>query len=431
MTNYKIKCFQTIIFLFIFLNINAKEKKTPNILLIIADDIGKDALNGFYEGSIKPKTPNIDALRKKGISFQNFWVNPTCSPTRASIITGKYGFRTNVTKPGDVLSNSGDNLFNVLKEKTRYSTALIGKWHLSGRDKDVNLLEFGMDYFSGTLSGGVKDYYDWINMENGQFTKQEQYVTKVSTNKSIEWIRSQKEDKPWFLWLAYNAPHTPFHAPPIEMHSQGDLKEYSKGVNPLKYYLAAIEAMDYQIGKLISSIPKNELTNTVIVFLGDNGSPSRVAQNPYSRFKSKGSLYEGGINMPLFICGNGIGNKRNYDLVTSTDLYASILSMAGIDVELIHDSYSFTNILYNKGTNLKRTFNYSLSNNPDMKGECIRNKEYKLIRYETGLEELYNLKKDPHENVNLLSGSNGLNKGQLKVIQKLRIALKEIKSKEH
>ena len=103
---------------------------TPNILLIIADDLGKDAIRGFSEGSIKPNTPNIDAIRNTGLSFTNFWVYPTCSPTRASILTGKYGYRTNVKWAGDELDFSETSLQKYINDQTNnnYSTALVGKW---------------------------------------------------------------------------------------------------------------------------------------------------------------------------------------------------------------------------------------------------------------------------------------------------------------
>ena len=112
----------------------------PNILFIIADDLGKDAINGFTEGTIKPQTPHIDAIRNNGISFNNAWVYPTCTPTRASIITGKYGYSTGVKWSSDELSENETTLQSYISDKTNntYSTALIGKWHLSGNNQNVN-----------------------------------------------------------------------------------------------------------------------------------------------------------------------------------------------------------------------------------------------------------------------------------------------------
>ena len=107
------------------------------------------------------------------------------------------------------------------------------------------------------------------------------------TDLAIDWVRSQEGS--WFLWLAYNAPHTPFHVPPAEMHSQGDLPDYAMGMNASPYYMAAIEAMDYQIGRLLDSITTQERDNTTIIFIGDNGTPRRVAQSPYPSDRVKGA----------------------------------------------------------------------------------------------------------------------------------------------
>ena len=112
---------------------------TPNILLIIADDLGKDAISGFTEGSIKPNTPNIDAIRNGGVTFNNFWVYPTCTPTRSSIITGKYGYRTDVKWAGDELAQSEVILQKHISNETNnaYASAIVGKWHLSGSNSGV------------------------------------------------------------------------------------------------------------------------------------------------------------------------------------------------------------------------------------------------------------------------------------------------------
>ena len=229
---------------------------TPNILLIIADDMGKDATPGFSEGSVKPSTPNLDNIKNQGLTFNNLWVSPTCSPTRASIITGKYGYRTGVKWANDELGQSERILQKYINEETNnaYATAIIGKWHLSGESTTINPESFGLDYYAGLIRGGVQDYYQWQLTEDGAGSLQTEYISKVFTDLSIDWVNSQS--KPWFLWLAYNAPHTPFHVPPNEMHSQGSLPGYTDAADPTPYYMAAIEAMDFQIGRLLAGIPE-------------------------------------------------------------------------------------------------------------------------------------------------------------------------------
>ena len=378
----------------------------PNILLIIADDMGKDATAGYTEGNIKPNTPNLDELRNNGLSFNNLWVNPTCSPTRASIITGKYGYRTGVKWAGDELDQSHQILHQLIKEETNdsYSTALIGKWHLSGENANTNPETYGMDYYAGLTRGAAQSYYQWQLMENGTGSLQSEYITEKFTDLSIDWVNSQT--KPWFLWLAYNAPHTLFHVPPAEMHSQGSLPEYMDGLDPMPYYMAAIEAMDFQIGRLLSAMSHDELDNTIILFVGDNGTPVQVAQAPYSNNTAKGSMYQGGVNVPFFVSGKGVTRSGDDDnLICSTDLYSTIAELADINLPETNDSKSFKTLLSSEASH--RSFQYS-----EMESEmndlwAISNGTYKLIVNANGSEELYNLSNDPYEQNDLLTG--GLN----------------------
>jgi len=377
---------------------------TPNILLIIADDMGKDAAQGFVEGSIKPNTPNLDKMMSEGLVFNNFWANPTCSPTRSSIITGKYGYRTGVKWAGDELSQSETILQKYIAEETNngYASAVIGKWHLSGNNVNSNPEDFGLEHYEGLIRGGVGDYYEWELSEDGSSSTQTDYSTKVFTDLSIEWINAQSE--PWFLWLAYNAAHTPFHAPPTEMHSQGDLPAYVEGVSAIPYYMAALEAMDYQIGKLLEGIPEDELDNTVILFLGDNGTPGQVAQIPYSSNKSKGSVYQGGVNVPMFVSGAGVSRTgEDNNLICSTDIFSTLASIAGADVSEINDSKSFETLLTNDET--IREFQYSEMDNGTRNLWAISNGRFKLIVNANGNEEMYNLVDDPYENDDLLEGT--------------------------
>jgi len=408
-------CFLTF-FIFLFLSCgddNTPDDNTPeenissnlpNILLIIADDMGKDATNGFSEGSIKPNTPNLDELKNAGVSFNNFWAYPTCSPTRASIITGKYGYRTNVKTANDELSQSEKILQKYISEETNntYSTAIIGKWHLSGENSTVNPESLGMDYYAGLIRGGVQDYYSWQLTEGGSSSMETQYITEALTDLSKDWINNQT--KPWFLWLAYNAPHTPFHVPPSEMHSQGNLPAYENGSDPMPYYMAAIEALDYQVGKLLREyMTIDELNNTIIIFMGDNGTPNQVAQSPYEDNKAKGSLYQGGINVPLFVSGKQVVRRgEDNNLITSTDLFSTIANLAGIEDTEIHDSKSFKSLFDNESTH--REFQYSEKDDGTNGLWTISNGEYKLIVNANGQEEMYDLGNDPYENINLLEG---------------------------
>lgn len=377
---------------------------TPNVLLIIADDLGKDAINGFSEGVIKPNTPNIDALRNNGLSFTNFWTNPTCSPTRASIITGKYGYRTGVKAVGDELPLSETTLHAYISAQSNnnYATALVGKWHLSGNNSTVNPETYGIDYYAGLNRGAVDNYYQWQLNESGVTSQNTNYITEVFTDLAINWINQQS--KPWFMWLAYNAPHTPFHVPPASMHSQGNLPTYNNGLDPMPYYMAAIEALDFQMGRLLENIPEDERNNTVIIFIGDNGTPNQVAQSPYSGSTVKNTLYQGGINVPMFISGSVVSRTGMDDnLVVSTDLFATIAEITGGSINQINDSKSFKSLLTQSVKIRDYQYSELVSGTDD--SWAIANGEFKLIRNSLGEDEFYNIVNDPYENTNLMNGT--------------------------
>ena len=227
----------------------------------------------------------------------------------------------------------------------------------------------------------------------------------------MDWINSQ--EKPWFLWLAYNAPHTPFHIPPSNMHSQGTLPVYLEGMNATPYYMAAIEAMDFQIGRLLASLSDEERENTIILFIGDNGTPNQVAQSPYSNNTVKGTLYQGGINTPMLVSGKGVSRTGEDDnLITGTDFFCTIAQLAGSNVAELNDSKSFLPLLSNAGTH--RSFQYSEKNDGTEDLWTISNGNYKLIINANGDEKLYDINADPYENNNLLSNTLTTQQSQAK-----------------
>jgi len=317
----------------------------PNILLIIADDMGLDATPGYDFGTVKPDMPNLQNMINTGITFNNLWSNPVCTPTRGTILTGKYGFRTNVLKVDDEMSVSETSLQKHLDNNVSgYSHAVIGKWHLSNDANHPN--NMGVDYFAGFLSGGVQSYTNWNLTENGVTGSSNTYTTTKFTDLAIDWLG--KQTQPWFLWLAYNAPHTPFHLPPNDLHSQGSLPsdQASIDANPLPYYMAMLEAMDTEMGRLINSMTEEERDNTVIIFIGDNGTPGQVVQT-YATRRAKGSVYQGGVNVPMIIAGKDVTriNQTEDALISTTDLFATISNIAGINTTTINDSQSFAALL--------------------------------------------------------------------------------------
>ncbi len=396
----------------------------PNILLIIADDLGKDVVKGFEEGSVKAETPNIENIKNNGLTFTRFWTYPSCSPTRASILTGKYGLRTGVKWAGDIIDVSETSLQTYIHQQTngQYATAVVGKWHLSGNDTSINPEVFGIDYYAGLIRGQAQSYYNWQLTENTENNLESSYATTKFTDLAIDWINQQS--KPWFMWLAYNAPHTPFHVPPSEMHNQGDLPAYTEGLDPLPYYIAAVEAMDYQIGRLMQSIPSDELENTTIIILGDNGTPNEVAQAPYLSSTSKGTLYQGGINTPLIMYGKNVQRTGEDDNpISSTDLFATISALAGSEVNTINDSKSFKSLLDTE--NDIEHFQYVEKLNEGSDRWTLSDGKYKLIDGDGGLQEFFDLQSDPYETNNLLDGN--ISTEELEIKNQLEEAISSIR----
>tara|TARA_B110000967_G_scaffold98398_1_gene101082 strand:+ start:4332 stop:5648 length:1317 start_codon:yes stop_codon:yes gene_type:complete len=377
---------------------------SPNILLIIADDMGLDATPGYSVGTSKPTMPNLQDLMNSGVRFNNVWSNPVCTPTRATILTGKYGFRTNVINVGDVLSTSETSLHKVLNTNaSEYSHAVIGKWHLSSDPTHPTAM--GVDYFAGLLGGGVQSYTNWDLNENGVTTTSTAYTTTKFTDLAIDWVSAQSQ--PWFLWLAYNAPHTPFHLPPTNLHNQGDLPadDASIEANPLPYYQAMIEALDSEMGRLLSTMTQEDRDNTLIIFVGDNGTPSEVVQE-YNSNRAKGSIYQGGVNVPMVISGKNVTrvNETEDALISTTDLFATIAEVAGTASYDSGDSRSFLDLL-SSGNSKGRDFVYTEKYNAQTQGPdyTIRNATHKYIYFNTGAEALYNLIENPLESPNLLN----------------------------
>lgn len=384
----------------------------PNILFIIADDLGVDAVPRYPFGEQKPNMPTLERLMDNGICFSNVWTNPVCSPTRAAILTGKYGYRTGVLNAEEAgrIDSSEQTIHRKLNElsDTPYQTSIIGKWHLSARNSPNVPQEMGIGYYAGLYTGGVENYSNWPLNINGASTNQSSYITTTLTDLAIEWINEQ--EPPWFCWLAYNAPHTPFHLPPANLHHQGDLPDDDASIqsNPLPYYLAMVESLDYEMDRLLSSLNSTTLSNTLIVFLGDNGSPGQVVQSPFSNGKAKGSLYQGGVHVPMVVSGVGVNRQGVTEdaLITTVDLYNTFLEIAGEEPQDQLDSQSFFALLQNTDTG-QRQFNYSevLSSRPNRSGYTIGNHQYKLMVFDNGNQALYQYDIDPDQTNNLLENT--------------------------
>jgi len=432
----------------------APAKEPPNILLIIGDDMGVETLASYGLSDNPPKTATLDRLAAEGVRFTNVWSQPVCSPTRATMLTGRYSFRTGVGRPvgeGEMRGHFpdiparpaaasfeparvrrpgllGDNrgllpeeftLPAAIKAKGElgYTTAAIGKWHLA--DKFNGWAEHpnrvGFDHFSGLILGWPESYFSWNKVVDGEIRGATGYTPNDKVEDALVWIAAQG-DRPWFLWFAFNLPHAPLHVPPANLlqsdHSNLDSNaEFSS--NSVQHFNALIEAMDSEIEKLLSSMTPEDRDNTVVIFIGDNGTSSATVSAPFRRGAAKGSVYQGGVHVPLIVSGPGVARgATSAAMVNSTDLFSTIIEMAGIQVDEVMpasvtiDSVSFLPQLSDPGATSSREWLYADYFNDNFAGVetgnyAFRNERYKLVRIE-GSEEFYDLAVDPYEHNDLL-----------------------------
>jgi arylsulfatase A-like enzyme len=377
--------------------------KSPNILFIISDDQGLDASAQYDLSQDIPQTPTLNELAQQGLTFENMWVTPVCSTTRGTIITGKYGINNGIESLPANLSVEHEILQKYLKQNSateNYQSAVFGKWHLGNSDSHPN--DVGVDYYAGNI-GNLADYYEWELTINGASAVSTEYHSTKITDLAVNWISDQAT--PWFAWVAYSAPHSPFHLPPESLHER-NLSGSESDINNNKraYYLAAIEAMDAEIGRLLNSLDDEVRDNTIIIFIGDNGTPAGVVDNSiYSNSHAKGSLYQGGIATPFIMSGKGVTrvNERESALITATDLYATIAEIAGVADTKVHDSQSFK-YLITSDAGIDRNYIYTAFTSDDVTGWTTRSKSYKLIEFIDGSQELYLLENNFSETDNLL-----------------------------
>ncbi|WED24699.1 sulfatase-like hydrolase/transferase [Vibrio sp. JC009] len=414
----------------------AMANEAPNVLLIIADDMGIDASSCYSLGDQQANMPNLEALCEQSMVFENGYSAPVCSPTRATIMTGQYGFRTGVgaaipPRGTNGLSADANSLFDLL-DKTDYSANLLGKWHLAGAGESLNHPEqLGVPDYFGMFKGGVRDYFTWPAVTHGSRVKVNNYSTTEITDKALNWMDEQKN--PWFLWLAYNAPHTPFHLPPADLHTAGDLPSDADSIkrNPLPYYNAMLEALDSEIGRLLTSMDKKTRDNTVIMFVGDNGTPNQVTRGFYGDHAAKGTIYDSGTHVPFIVNGPGVKPGRTDAFVSTSDLFATVAGYAGVKVDS-SDSFDFRPAL--SGGKGERDYVYvehfqedkSDSKPSDVFGWAIREGQYKLIQIEGEESKLYDLSVDPREANNLLA--DGISDSEKKIITDIRARYEMIRN---
>ena len=392
-----------------------QQTSKPNILMILVDDLGYGDLSSY--GAKDLKTPHIDRLMAAGMRFDNFYANcPVCSPTRAALLSGRYPdmvgvpgvIRTHITNNWGYLAPHAVLLPKLLKP-AGYHTAIIGKWHL-GLDSPNTPNERGFDHFHGFLGDMMDDYYNHRRHGNnymrldGKEIDPEGHATDLFTQWAIDYINDRaRSNLPFFLYLAYNAPHTPIQ-PPDDWLDR--VKKRQPGISERRAKLVAlIEHLDDGIGKVMAAIKEAGVSdNTMVIFTSDNGGQLNVGANNGPLRAGKQDMYEGGIREPMCAVWPGKiePGTRSERVALTMDLYPTICEAAGAKITHQIDGRSILPTLLGKSQPDEDRFLFWVRREGGGYGGrayyAARYGDYKLVQnspYEP--MELYNLKDDPQE----------------------------------
>jgi arylsulfatase A-like enzyme len=363
----------------------------PNVVLIMSDDMGYGDLGSY--GATDIETPNIDSLARDGVRLTDFYANGTlCSPTRTALISGRYpqryfietalggegtrGLRATATSLPRVLKNSG------------YATGLVGKWHLGGI-AETSPSAHGFDSFFGLIGSHI-DYYhhnrgpeQYDLWENDAKVQQEGYMTDLITDRSIQFIeRTAPAGRPFFLDVAYNAPHWPYQPPGQPSPPPGTGRHQlanEPNTATRRDYAAMVESVDRGVGRILQTLDRLGLAdNTIVIFTNDNGGEWLSSNRPL--FSRKWTVWEGGIRVPALIRWPGrIQAGRVSDQVGITmDLSASIAAVSGAPVPEQYDGINLFPILEGRAPEVDRTL-YWRELGSTRTQRAVRSGDWKLI----------------------------------------------------
>ncbi len=392
----------------------------PNIIVVLTDDQGyKDV--GF-NGSTDIPTPNIDRIARNGVVFTNGYVSyALCGPSRAGLITGRYqdrfGFSLNpLFAPKDStqgLPRSEQTLATALRQ-ANYRTMAIGKWHL-GAHPSLRPLSRGFDEFFGFLTGGHRyfpknwtlndisevssqqDAYRTKLLRNHERVEETEYLTDALSREAVRFVERNAQG-PFFLYLAYNAPHTPLQATRKYLNRFPHITDKRR-----RTYAAMVSAVDEGVGHLLDKLEELAITeNTIVFFLSDNGGPEKRNHSDNGILRGgKGSLYEGGIRVPFAVQWPGVlpSQSHYHEPVISMDIFATAVAAAGVDPKNELDGVDLVPFL--TGVNASAPHERLYWRKVSRDGLAIREGSLKLVKDRVGEVELYNVSEDISESAQL------------------------------
>jgi len=420
----------------------SSSEEKPNIILIVADDLGYGDISCY--GCKEIKTPNIDKLASEGARFTSFYANgPVCSPTRAALLSGQYQQRVGGLESPIGAGNIGrydeaawlverkelglpPDLSNLPKElkKAGYNTAIVGKWHL-GYERKFRPHNHFFDYSFGTFGIGGEHFYHTerypMNLDDSDFSdmhtlsengrevfRDGYYSTHLYTDVAKAWLNRQSDKKPFFLYLPYTVPHSPFQGPDDFFERPLTDQEWNSRNRSRKTYAEMVEEMDRGIGELLALLErKNLVRNTIVVFFSDNGG-TKIADNGIYR-GYKGEVYEGGIRVPCIIRWPEMipQNTEADQLTVSFDLTFSFLKHAGVNTESLDlDGFDMIGHIISYSPDFERTI-FWRTKRENLVRTAVRDGDMKLVlEFIDGAltnKELFNIENDPSESINLVN----------------------------
>ena len=391
----------------------------PNVLVILVDDLGYGDLSCY--GAEDMRTPHMDQLMQRGVRLNEFYANcPVCSPTRASLLSGRYPDRVGV--PGVIRTHAGDNwgfldpsaiLLSELFQRNEYHTALVGKWHL-GLESPNTPTERGFDTFHGFLGDMMDDYYHHQRHGHHYMRKNKEVIHPKghATDLFAQWANSflleqALQEEPFLLYLAFNAPHTPIQPPKSWLHR---VKAREDGISHKRASLVAlIEHLDAAIGSVLQTLDRTKLSeNTIVAFASDNGGQLNVGARCGPLRGGKQDMYEGGIKVPacvLWPSRISPGQTSNQRLLTM-DLYPTLCEAADIEISHTIEGVSFLPMLLGKEQEWPQRDLVWMRREGNMRYQgrdyyALRRGPWKLVQNSPFMPyELYHLEKDPMEATN-------------------------------
>ncbi len=329
----------------------------PNVLFIVTDDQGYGDLR--IHGNKEIDTPNLDSIAMTGMQLEKFHVCPNCAPTRASLLTGRYHYRTgvsSVSRGEEVMRESETTLAEVFRDHG-YATGCFGKWH-NGANWPHNPNGQGFDEFFGICQGHWNQYFDAVLEHNGDRVETSGFVTDVLTDRAMNFMKAQHEaDRPFFCYVPYNTPHSPFQCPEDLF-----LKYKGRGLNDRTAAIyAMIESIDSNVGRMLKQVSDLGIEKeTIVIFLSDNG-PAAPKKNSglQPRFNghfygAKGSVHEGGVRVPCFIkwpdtIPEGTLFRRMTAHIDILPTLVELCGLANFDPEIEIDGKSLAPVLLSGG----------------------------------------------------------------------------------